>query len=46
MSAEPTENVPELTKSAKRAGVTRMILNAASGAIPIAGGVLAAAASA
>jgi hypothetical protein len=46
MSAEPTENVPELPKSAKGAGVTRMILNAASGAIPLACGVLAAAASA
>ena len=43
---EVTGGVPELPKGSKGSGVTRMILNAASGAIPFAGGILAAAASA
>jgi hypothetical protein len=43
---ELTEGVPELPKGIKGSGLTRMILNVASGAIPFAGGVLAAAASA
>ena len=39
-------DVPELPKGSKGSGVSRMILNAVSGAIPFAGGILSAAASA
>src|SRR5258708_31319966 len=39
-------DLPELPKGSKGNGVSRMILNAASGAIPFAGGILSAAASA
>src|ERR1700732_3267090 len=43
---EVTSGVPEVPKGSKGAGVPRIILNAASGAIPFAGGILSAAASA
>jgi hypothetical protein len=43
---ESTEGAPKLPTGSKGAGVTRIILNAASGAIPFAGGILSAAASA
>jgi hypothetical protein len=43
---QSSEQLPEIPKASKGAGVTRMILNAASGAVPLAGGLLAAAASA
>jgi hypothetical protein len=46
MTDQSSDQLPELPKGAKGAGVTRMILNAASGAIPLAGGILSAAASA
>jgi hypothetical protein len=46
MTEEAGDQLPEMPKAAKGAGVTRMILNAASGAIPLAGGLLSAAASA
>ncbi|WJR78766.1 hypothetical protein [Bradyrhizobium sp. NP1] len=46
MEDDGLKGVPELPKGGKGSGLTRMILNVASGAIPFAGGVLAAAASA
>jgi hypothetical protein len=46
MGGESTDGASELPKGSKGSGITRVILNAASGAIPFAGGILAAAASA
>jgi hypothetical protein len=46
MGSESTDGTPEFPKGSKSSGITRIILNAASGAIPFAGGILSAAASA